>query len=585
MLNQRNAEVKQAEAALGEKQAFLQLLKTRFERIAGLVKKDVIGEEKLDEPKFAMDAAESALTSVRAAITTATAGVAAAKSNILKTLADTQSAQAEVDVAKASVSLLKTRAEYLTIKAPFPGVITKRMIDRGAFVQPADSNSGATPLFEITRIDKVRVCAAVPSSKAAGIHLKQKTLFLSIGGLPGVSLEGQLSRSANSLSSETRMMPIEVHFNNPITQANSGKTITLQPGMFGTVRVTVNSWDKDHLLPVVPASAVVADENNQSYVMVVENGTCKKTRVDILVFKDAENIGIKSGINLGAVVMHKGVKDLKEGQKSRNRHNLPIFPNPRILIADSIDKVSLIGASGKTEKTPGKHSPLVVAVSYPLDQGRSMAMIPRWFRQFALILSALVVCLGGCRFRGNLQTAAIEHRNVNRTIPPRLISKPAQVAKRLPKEKRLPEETSKTSDVSVASQTQLIPKPAQAAKLLPKEKRLPEETPKTSDVSVASQQLNKEEHSDETSQTISEPFLLLRSHESSSDSDDLPLVEVAASDSAQVITLKTAPELLVSESDSEHYLVDLPTALRLAGADNWNVLLAAETGVDGCGTL
>jgi outer membrane protein TolC len=164
-----------------------------------------------------------------------------------------------------------------------------------------------------------------------------------------------------------------------------------------------------------------------------------------------------------------------------------------------------------------------------------MAMNPRWFRQFALILSALVVCLGGCRFRGNLHTAAIEHRNLNRTIPPRLISKPAQVAK-----------------------------------------RLPEETSKTSDVSVASQQLNKEQHSDETSQTISGPLLLLRSHESSSDSDDLPLIEVAASDSAQVITLKTAPELLVAESDSEHYPVDLPTALRLAGADNWNILLAAE---------
>ena len=122
-------------------------------------------------------------------------------------------------------------------------------------------------------------------------------------------------------------------------------------------------------------------------------------------------------------------------------------------------------------------------MSYPLDQGRSMAMNPRWFRQFALILSALVVCLGGCRFRGNLHTAAIEHRNLNRTIPPRLISKPAQVAK-----------------------------------------RLPEETSKTSDVSVAYQQLNKELHSDETSQTISGPLLLLRSHESSSDSDDLPLI-------------------------------------------------------------
>ncbi|MCH7987794.1 MAG: hypothetical protein IID46_01445, partial [Planctomycetes bacterium] len=168
-LNQRNAEVTQAEAALGEKHALLQLQKTRYERIAGLVKEDVIGAEKLDEPKFAMDAAKSALARVEADITAANAGVAAAKANIQKALADKQRAEAEVDVAIASVSLLKTKAEYLTIKAPYNGVITKRMIDRGAFVQPADSNSGATALFEITRIDKVRVSVAVPSSKAAEI--------------------------------------------------------------------------------------------------------------------------------------------------------------------------------------------------------------------------------------------------------------------------------------------------------------------------------------------------------------------------------------------------------------------------------
>jgi RND family efflux transporter MFP subunit len=316
-LSQRNAEVRQAEAARGEKQALLQLQRTRYERIAGLVKEGVIGAEKLDEPKFAMDAAESALSSVEADIIAANAAVAAAKANIQKALADKERAEAEVDVAKASVSLLKTQAGYLTIKAPYNGLIRKRMIDRGTFVEPADSNSGADPLFEIIRIDKVRVCVAVPSSKAAGITLDKDTVFHTIGGLPGVRLPGTISLSARSFNSDTRMMPIEIHFDNPVpvTQSNSKITIMLQPGMFGTVRVIVNTWDKDNLLPVVPSTAVATDENKQRYVMVVENGTCKKTPVDALVFNDAENIGIKSGVSIGAVVVREGVADLKDGQK------------------------------------------------------------------------------------------------------------------------------------------------------------------------------------------------------------------------------------------------------------------------------
>ena len=311
----RAAEVDEAKSLKSEKVAFLQLQSSKYARIAKLYESGSIGKESLDEAKFSLDAAESALVSVDAAIRTVQARQLQATANVKKAVADIQSAKSQVKVVAAGLSRVKTLIAYSKIDAPFPGVITKRMVDHGTFVRPAGSNSGAVPLFEITRVDKVRVKTSVPSVKASRVAVGQKALLHTIGGLPGISVAGSITRSSGALESGTRMLPIEVHFTNPAKDTETGEDVWLKPGMFGTLEIAVQSWSAESPLPVVPVSAVTTDADGDNYVMLVtENSTYKKQPVDI-AFNDAVKIGISRGLEVGQTVVTSDIESLEDGQR------------------------------------------------------------------------------------------------------------------------------------------------------------------------------------------------------------------------------------------------------------------------------
>lgn len=308
---QRNAEVKQTEAQLKEKNALLSLSMAKKKRIEDLVNKQTIGAENLDEVRYAVDAANAAIAAVEAEIETANANVKAAEADLEKANADKLSAEEAVNVALASVDELKTLFGYTTITAPFAGVITKRLVDHGAFVRPATSNSGAMPLFEITRIDKVRVLASVPNVQAGKVQVGQKAIFHSIGGVPGVRIAGTVTRIAHALDPESRMMRIEVHFKNPLEQPASGRTILLQPGMFGSVTVVIKEWED---LAIVPTSALRTDDTGQAYVFLVgADHVAQRQNVDI-AFNDAKSVGLSDGVKPGKIVVTQNVDKVKDGQ-------------------------------------------------------------------------------------------------------------------------------------------------------------------------------------------------------------------------------------------------------------------------------
>lgn len=307
-IDQQKAQEKQAQAELEEKNALLKLALAKQKRIEDLVRKQTIGAENLDEARFVVDAASAAIAAVQASIETAKVNVKAAVADLEKAKADKTSAQGEVKVAQAKVCELKTQIGYATITAPFAGVITKRLVDHGAFVRPATSDSGAMPLFEITRIDKVRVVASVPNIQAGRVRVGQKADVHSIGGLPGDRIPGTITRIAGALDPESRMMQVEMHFSNPLKLESSDREISLMPGMFGTVSVVVNEWQD---LAVVPATAIGV-EGDQRFVVVIADGKATRQPVTI-AYDDARNVGISSGVKPGKTVVERGVDQIANG--------------------------------------------------------------------------------------------------------------------------------------------------------------------------------------------------------------------------------------------------------------------------------
>lgn len=308
-IRQAQAEVTSAEAAveeaksqIQEKQAEVALREAEYERIKGLVQRGSINKELLDEVTYKRDSARAALNAVRAKIRTIEAELVAKQTGVEKAKADHQAAVARVNLAKADYDRVETLSHYGVIKAPFNGVVTKRMVDPGAFIQPAEGNSAAKPLVTVARTDVVRISLALPMEQVRWLDRGDRAVLNRINVLPGEEFEGQVTRFSPSLNNESRMMRVEIDLQNPEHR--------LLPGYYGYVTLYLEELAQT---PVIPSSALLT-EGNESYVLVVDRGVCRKRPVKTN-YKDGAIVGIASGLAPGEQVIQAGGGLLVDGQK------------------------------------------------------------------------------------------------------------------------------------------------------------------------------------------------------------------------------------------------------------------------------
>lgn len=298
---QSQARLEQVHSRTAEKEAMLKLSETKLQRLTRLASGGSIGQDNIDEANFDREIARAGLAAIEADVRAAKAHIQAARASVEKAMADRQSAEAHVAVAQSAVALLKTMMNYTVIKAPYDGVITNRMVDLGSYVQPAENNSAANPVFQLTQVSKVRIMVAVPNNKVGRIQVGQSVVFGSIGGLQGRAFEGHVTRTAGALDPKTRTMQIEVHLDNPATDVVSGEKVELKPGLYGTLMVIRRDWKGDNLLPVVPTTAVGKGRDGNYYVTVMKGEKPVRRKVAI-AFNDASTVGISSGLKVGEVV-------------------------------------------------------------------------------------------------------------------------------------------------------------------------------------------------------------------------------------------------------------------------------------------
>jgi len=72
-------------------------------------------------------------------------------------------AKGKLDVAKASLERTETLLGFAKITAPFSGVVTKRMVDPGAFIPAATSGSAAQNAAIVTLTTSIGFASRSPS--------------------------------------------------------------------------------------------------------------------------------------------------------------------------------------------------------------------------------------------------------------------------------------------------------------------------------------------------------------------------------------------------------------------------------------
>lgn len=211
------------------------------------------------------------------------------------------SAKGRYEVARANLERAETLLGFCKIAAPFSGVVTRRMVDVGAFIPAATAgNPQSAALVTLADFSTVRVQIAVPEGEAS-LVMKGQPVSVSVDGLLGRSFEGKVDRFSYALDDATKTMLVEIGLPNP--------KLELRPGMYATAKIGIARKDDALLLP---AQAVLMEKANAS-VFTVADGKAKKIPIKI-GFNDGKHLEILSGIAPATTVILLDKRTLADGQ-------------------------------------------------------------------------------------------------------------------------------------------------------------------------------------------------------------------------------------------------------------------------------
>jgi RND family efflux transporter MFP subunit len=282
-IQQAKASVEQAEAAVQQAQASLEqgrsneslarVTKDRFQKLAD---KGVISKQDIDTYNSQWQAQTSNVQALEKAVN-------AAKSN--------------TNAAEANVARLNDLKSYLTVRAPFAGVVTVRNIDDGVLV-----NEGNTLLYRIAQTGRMRTYLSLPQVDADSVRVGQKAI-LTIPDLPGHKFAGTVTRTANALDSSTRTLLTEVQV------ANDGNL--LMPGMYAQVDLSVPR--KEPPL-AIPGDTLIVRADGPQVALVNAAGTVHFQKVQL--GRDfGDKLEILSGLKEGDQLVVNPGDSIREGAK------------------------------------------------------------------------------------------------------------------------------------------------------------------------------------------------------------------------------------------------------------------------------
>ena len=204
-----------------------------------------------------------------------------------------RSIQTQATAARASAAGLKEMLQYLSVTAPFDGVITERKVHPGALAGPS-----APALLRLEQISRLRVVVAVPESEVSGIVRGAAVPFTIQGGLSGT---GTVARLARSLDPRTRTMSVELDV------SNAGGA--LAPGMYAEVTWPVRKAKGSILVP--PGAVVTTTEK----VFVIRNNGGTAEHVQVSKGASAGDlIEVFGGLKDGDLVVKRGSDEIRAGQ-------------------------------------------------------------------------------------------------------------------------------------------------------------------------------------------------------------------------------------------------------------------------------
>jgi membrane fusion protein (multidrug efflux system) len=205
-------------------------------------------------------------------------------------------AHAAARVAQAGAEVAKAQWSKTRITAPFAGVVGRRHVSPGAYLNAGDG------IADLARIDVVRIAFSAPERYLSQLK-RGAAVEVTTPAFPGETFGARVSVVDPILDPQTRSVHVIAEAANP-----GGRLV---PGLSAGVALTLSERSGALL---VHDEAIFA-EGTQNFVYVVKpDSTVEKSAVQ-LGARDGENVEILGGVNAGVNVVSAGHQKLFPGAK------------------------------------------------------------------------------------------------------------------------------------------------------------------------------------------------------------------------------------------------------------------------------
>ena len=273
------ASLNEARAILGKYQAEVDRWDSEIKRLTIEVERGVVDRQILLESTNEWKSGIASRDAAKATIMKAEAELLSKEATLAKAKVDVSVARADLTVATSEARRLEAWVGYLTLTAPFDGVIVARNANTFDFVQPSTGDptamsrspyqspgGTAAPIYVVDRTDKVRVFIDIPAEDANYVHVGTKATVLA-KDYRDEPIPGTVTRTSWALNVKSRTLRAEIDLPNPGSQ--------ILPGMYAYAEVIVECPGV-RALPL----AALAYRGDQASYWRYDNGKAVRTEIE-----------------------------------------------------------------------------------------------------------------------------------------------------------------------------------------------------------------------------------------------------------------------------------------------------------------
>jgi RND family efflux transporter MFP subunit len=254
--------------------AEMQQARQAFQRAEELHKRQLVPQQQLDDADAMLQAKRATYDS---------------------SLQNAKNLRASIQASEASMKLADRQLRDTEIRAPFDGLVEKRLVNLGELVKVQ------MPVMAIVRTDPLKVTAEIPEKMAPWVGVGQ-AVELHVDAYPDKAFSGKMSRVSPTVSTSTRAFPFEALVPN--------REALLKPGTFA--RVHIESGKSDDVVTVSYQALQYRYGVNRAFVIEGDKLAARELKIGDRI---GDRVEVLTGIKSGERVATSDVEKLVDGMK------------------------------------------------------------------------------------------------------------------------------------------------------------------------------------------------------------------------------------------------------------------------------